>query len=113
MLISDWSSDVCSPDLSCAAAHGHAGVSCHRSTDPAAVFAAIGHDPGAALGLSDDLSLRLLGAAIRAARAGRLASIKRRHFRHEIGRAHVRTPVTNAQLICRPLLEKKKTQQTL
>src|SRR3546814_3646623 len=26
----------------------------------------------------------------------------------EIGRAHVRTPVTNAQLVCRLLLEKKK-----
>src|SRR3546814_3957496 len=26
----------------------------------------------------------------------------------EIGRAHVRTPVTNAHLVCRPLLEKKK-----
>src|SRR3546814_7866251 len=50
---------------SCAAAHGQAGGSCHRSTDPAAVFATISHDPGAALGLSDDLPLRLLGAAIR------------------------------------------------
>src|SRR3546814_10691956 len=30
----------------------------------------------------------------------------------EIGRAHVRTPVTNAHLVCRLLLEKnKKTQQ--
>src|SRR3546814_3606669 len=28
----------------------------------------------------------------------------------EIGRAHVRTPVTNAPLVCRHLLEKKKTQ---
>src|SRR3546814_7655384 len=28
----------------------------------------------------------------------------------EIGRAHVRTPVTNAQLVCRLLLEKKKKQ---
>src|SRR3546814_5630746 len=27
----------------------------------------------------------------------------------EIGRAHVRTPVTNAQLVCRLRLEKKKT----
>src|SRR3546814_7304048 len=26
----------------------------------------------------------------------------------QIGRAHVRTPVTNAHLVCRPLLEKKK-----
>src|SRR3546814_1068900 len=33
----------------------------------------------------------------------------------QIGRAHVRTPVTNAHLVCRLLLEKKKinaTQQT-
>src|SRR3546814_3076582 len=29
-------------------------------------------------------------------------------FGKEIGRAHVRTPVTNAQLVCRLLLEKKK-----
>src|SRR3546814_9570586 len=28
----------------------------------------------------------------------------------EIGRAHVRTPVTNAHLVCRLLLEKKKSQ---
>src|SRR3546814_975043 len=28
----------------------------------------------------------------------------------EIGRAHVLTPVTNAHLVCRLLLEKKKTQ---
>src|SRR3546814_1994930 len=33
--------------------------------------------------------------------------------RHQIGRAHVRTPVTNAHLVCRLLLEKKKnTTQT-
>src|SRR3546814_3391905 len=30
----------------------------------------------------------------------------------EIGRAHVRTPVTNAHLVCRLLLEKKNTTQT-
>src|SRR3546814_1913374 len=29
----------------------------------------------------------------------------------KIGSAHVRTPVTNAQLVCRPLLEKKKESQ--
>src|SRR3546814_9822641 len=28
---------------------------------------------------------------------------------HQIGRAHVLTPVTNAHLVCRLLLEKKKT----
>src|SRR3546814_9849867 len=30
----------------------------------------------------------------------------------QIGRAHVRTPVTNAHLVCRLLLEKKKTTNT-
>src|SRR3546814_5238792 len=30
----------------------------------------------------------------------------------EIGRAHVRTPVTNAHLVCRLLLEKKKRHKT-
>jgi len=67
---------------SCAAAHGQAGGSCHRSTDAAAVFATISHDPGAALGLCDDLPLRLLGAAACPGWAGRLASIKGGHFRH-------------------------------
>src|SRR3546814_6450387 len=31
----------------------------------------------------------------------------------EIGRAHVRPPVTNAQLVCRLLLEKKKNKGTI
>src|SRR3546814_2400062 len=31
---------------------------------------------------------------------------------HQIGRAHVRTPVTNAHLVCRLLLEKKKKTLT-
>src|SRR3546814_5378591 len=33
--------------------------------------------------------------------------------RPEIGRAHVCTPVTNAQLVCRLLLEKNKKQQKI
>src|SRR3546814_5927265 len=32
--------------------------------------------------------------------------------RLEIGRAHVLTPVTNAHLVCRLLLDKKKTTET-
>src|SRR3546814_4599950 len=36
----------------------------------------------------------------------------RHHVEHEIGRAHVRTPVTNAHLVCRLLLEKKKNTNT-
>src|SRR3546814_4511307 len=39
-----------------------------------------------------------------------LAAVLRFYFANllEIGRAHVRTPVTNAHLVCRLLLEKKK-----
>src|SRR3546814_10245891 len=33
-------------------------------------------------------------------------------LRRQIGRAHVRTPVTNAHLVCRLLLEKKKKTLT-
>src|SRR3546814_2025450 len=33
------------------------------------------------------------------------------HEELEIGRAHVRTPVTNAHLVCRLLLEKQKTSR--
>src|SRR3546814_2130061 len=33
-------------------------------------------------------------------------------LRHQIGRAHVWTPVTNAHLVCRLLLEKKKLYYT-
>src|SRR3546814_4172113 len=40
-----------------------------------------------------------------AAQAGDAAS------REEIGRAHVWTPVTNAQLLCRPLLDDNKTKK--
>src|SRR3546814_8346425 len=35
----------------------------------------------------------------------------RPRFDAEIGRAHVRTPVTNAHLVCRLLLEKKNKQK--
>src|SRR3546814_5677142 len=36
-----------------------------------------------------------------------------RRPRHQIGRAHVGTPVTNANLVCRLLLAKKKTNNIL
>src|SRR3546814_6443918 len=36
--------------------------------------------------------------------------VTRRFLINQIGRAHVCTPVTNAHLVCRLLLEKQKTQ---
>src|SRR3546814_2000545 len=56
-----------------------------------------------------------IAGAVRAAEPmGRMASYERQavldhcvtRFRDQIGRAHVCTPVTNAQLVCRLLLEK-------
>src|SRR3546814_8709016 len=41
----------------------------------------------------------------------RANSMGHRHWR-EIGRAHVCTPVTNAHLVCRLLLDKKKPNNT-
>src|SRR3546814_8016238 len=39
-----------------------------------------------------------------------LAHAQRKNKEKQIGRAHVCTPVTNAHLVCRTLLEKKKDQ---
>src|SRR3546814_3559524 len=35
------------------------------------------------------------------------------YFSYKIGRAHVRTQVTNAQLVCRLLIEKKKKKSKI
>src|SRR3546814_9187864 len=51
----------------------------------------------------EDGALAAADAADREIRSGR-----RRGPLHEIGRAHVCTPVTNAHLVCRLLLAKKK-----
>src|SRR3546814_10771128 len=69
---------------------------------------------------------RVLVAGPRDARAGPLAEaadartdavrghdgVRRRPAVREIGSAHVCTPVTNSHLVCRLLLEKKKTSPT-
>src|SRR3546814_1738825 len=43
--------------------------------------------------------------------SARFAGERGAHDTHEIGRAHVWTPVTNAHLVCRLLLEKKKQER--
>src|SRR3546814_7041201 len=45
--------------------------------------------------------------------AGAPATAARSRWLRQIGRAHVRTPVTNAHLVCRLLLEKKNRQHML
>src|SRR3546814_5553143 len=127
MRISDWSSDVCSSDLRQGIAPDVLGVVLHpaglrevlrqlllRLAEAAAIA---GEKNGAAAGGSlvdgenaafgthagsPGLELQLfLFVAVPAAGRGCRGSAK-------IGRAHVGTPVTNAHLVCRLLLDKKK-----
>src|SRR3546814_1319927 len=105
MRISDWSSDVCSSDLAARAAHehdtlvvvitgGHGELFWQRfsgvTLDPLSEMASTPIPTLASL-LPDE---RVFGTGAPALTA-------------EIGRAHVCTPVTNAHLVCRLLLETK------
>src|SRR3546814_2848783 len=131
MLISDWSSDVCSSDLclvhdvllahrfehasSSGADESAAWVRCRLAFvpphgPPAWPGARLDHAPG---------HDRAQCAARRRhspapSRSGRTRSDETTTGAKEIGRAHVRTPVTNAHLVCSLLLDKKNdnTQHT-
>src|SRR3546814_9424840 len=112
MRISDWSSDVCSSDLALS-------MELNRDNLPSyatcflvfLVCMAIGRKghswPVSYLGvlsyplylLHQDIGLIVIALA-------------EPHLGLEIGRAHVWTPVTNAHLVCRLLLEKKKKTYT-
>src|SRR3546814_10884735 len=101
MRISDWSSDVCSSDL--APQHqpivGHFYSGDRHLAPLAPTLHPTQQDANAdrpPRPLNDGLILMLVWL--------------QQHGRglREIGRAHVRTPVTNAHLVCRLLLEKKK-----
>src|SRR3546814_7733906 len=137
MRISDWSSDVCSSDLGellGIVERVHDGdavepvaVCQHRNHvdtatpteevvgggEPEAVAL---HDLGIVNG-DGQLALRVRDGAravlaAEAALTGTHLGFRRRSralvAHREIGRAHVCTPVTNAQIVCRLLLEKKK-----
>src|SRR3546814_5213744 len=79
------------------------GVDPARYTGPP--FLATGGDAGTDLPAAHPEAQRLLGrAGLRAGAAARPRS-RRRHLRSE---EHTSTPVTNAHLVCRLLLEKKK-----
>src|SRR3546814_8949143 len=56
--------------------------------------------------LRDALARQLAGAGNALGNAGTALGAA-----NKIGRAHVCTPVTNAHLVCRPLLDKKKIKQ--
>src|SRR3546814_9907312 len=96
MRISDWSSDVCSSDL---------GNGLPRRKPQRGERVRLRHQ---FRGLIDD---RNAGAAVALwptdNRVPAEAGIQgHRAPLSEIGRAHVCTPVTNAPLVCRPLLDK-------
>src|SRR3546814_1799477 len=109
MRISDWSSDVCSSDL--------VGLLHRVAEGRRQLRSALDRRP--ALGVQRNVVGRARGPgdAQPAGIAFDRVEEGRRRLREaegmvarrpaEIGRAHVRTPVTNAQLVCRLLLEKK------
>src|SRR3546814_7863741 len=114
MRISDWSSDVCSSDLDRPAPHvfifGKFQVSAglqpirelanlRNGTGDVCLVAGITHRT------TNLISNQESGGGRRVDRA---ALLNRLGNEIEIGRAHVRTPVTHAHLVCRLLLEKKK-----
>src|SRR3546814_4872693 len=107
MGISDWSSDVCSSDLARIAFAERGG---RINTD----FI----DNSAGVDCSDN-EVNIKIALNREVMEGRLALAQRTKLLTdmtddvaglEIGRAHVRPPVTNAHLVCRLLLETKQTR---
>src|SRR3546814_3238785 len=106
--ISDWSSDVCSSDLASVAENGINGLLALTGKPLPSVYSA-------------DLSEFVFAAGVKLMESMRpdlmyLSTtdyIQPKHApgsdgANEIGRAHVCTPVTNAPLVCRLLLEKKK-----
>src|SRR3546814_244289 len=75
-------------------------------------FIAINTDAQALLMSDADVKLDIGRELTRGLGAGSDPEVGRQaaeeHREEKIGRAHVRTPVTNAHLVCRLLLEKKK-----
>src|SRR3546814_2911934 len=118
MRISDWSSDVCSSDLCVAMRPDHPLARSRLSVKQwlsARHVAVSSRRAGLVLedvvlqrdGLRRDVAVRCpyYYAACHVAATSDLLLVLPRYY-GEIGRAHVCTPVTNAQLVCRILLEK-------
>src|SRR3546814_10823725 len=101
MRISDWSSDVCSADL------------VRRQPGRARTAGGQGMNPLPLARIAQWSGGRLQGAdvlidAIETDTRALDVDDGRNALFVEIGRAHVWTPVTNAPLVCRLLLEKKR-----
>src|SRR3546814_2315835 len=108
MRISDWSSDVCSSDLLTGnlARDGYA----RETEEEAAVRSTLLKTSAGAIALLAVVACgqspggRALSGAAIGVDAGPPATGK-------IGRAHVRTPVTNANIVCRLLIEQNKEHE--
>src|SRR3546814_2780119 len=105
MRISDWSSDVCSSDLIARPGrHRLRARTLGRYLGRQCPGRSIAHGSSGSMATDRPGPSMLMGHSPWLLR-------KRTFAPRKIGRAHVRTPVTNAHLVCRLLLEKKKTQQ--
>src|SRR3546814_1262321 len=112
MRISDWSSDVCSSDLRRASGFPM------TSSPLAPLYRACLWLAGLfmiALLVTILVSIagRQFGFYLRGLDAYSGYCMAAASFLAQIGRAHVCTPVTNAHLVCRLLLEKKKSTNTV
>src|SRR3546814_2392579 len=123
MRMSDWSSDVCSSDLvdGCALMHvciAFLGIEHAPRPDPRHgqqqddEHAKTQREPGADLEISHDYLVNTVGAEPGSLRR-RSTWIRLTLFAFKIGRSHVCTPVTNAHLVCRLLLDNKNTIDTV
>src|SRR3546814_6951559 len=105
--IIDWSSDVCSSDLKPAIEPAFFWAT-RRLASPAPL------PPAGEGGAQRRVRARLLILRVRAVRGSRpsallpRAAFELQALALQIGRAHVCTPVTNAQLVSRLMLEKTK-----
>src|SRR3546814_10401274 len=112
MSISDWISDVCSSDLADVTfTFGQVGIdqayvsdkdNCGNLSAAVGVYAI---EAGYVLPKEPETEVRIFNTNVRQIL---IARVPVRGGRPEIGRAHVCTPVTNANLVCRLLLEKNK-----
>src|SRR3546814_8149942 len=126
MRISDWSSDVCSSDLIQARRHelstwfNQAASATSWTDGPIAAPTSYTEYAGCYNAAADQWTASDPANVCPAGfepQWGDLAmagayNATRNENKSQIGRAHVRTPVTNAHIVCRLLLEKKNNRET-
>src|SRR3546814_3231093 len=103
MRISDWSSDVCSSDLErySSGRPSESTLTDYFSGEPFRPYDIKLYYPHIGVGFDAPLQIWLKISILRSAGHQLIAA--------SIGRAHVYTPVTNAQIACRLLIATRKT----